>query len=313
MIENPYEAGESLPEGDPPSKAPLPGPPRVWPIPIVLLASLVTFLAMSVLSVGMAAVLVHGPEAARQLGAGGLEKILESRLGVAVTMLVPQIGLVVPVLVAACLSREQLAQRLGLVRGQWPLIFWLIAAAATPAVGMISSLIVGNLIGESKTLDEMGKMFRQLSGDGFLIPLALLVGLTPGICEELLFRGYVQKRLVERWGGLVGIGLASVVFAVFHWDLVHSTAVLAIGVYLGWIAMRSGSILPAMLAHFLNNFFSVIVIGVLPDVTPGQLPSDLQGVPLGAMLGVVLTMLLSLACLPTIFLMSWYFGGQRRQ
>ena len=111
----------------------------------------------------------------------------------------------------------------------------------------------------------LSDIFRGHGQSGFMIPLSLMIGLTPAICEELLFRGYVQTRLTRTAGAAWGILISSLLFAAFHMDFVHSVAVFPLGLYLGYIAWRSGSLFPAMLAHFVNNVTSVIAVILAPQ------------------------------------------------
>jgi membrane protease YdiL (CAAX protease family) len=85
----------------------------------------------------------------------------------------------------------------------------------------------------------------------------VLIGAAAPIAEELFFRGYCQTRLSERWGPAVGVGVTSVLFGVFHMNLVQGLCAGVIGVYFGWSAERSGSVRPAMLAHMANNTFAL--------------------------------------------------------
>ncbi len=214
----------------------------------------------------VALLVVHGeitPEIIRD--PKSLEVVSQSRIGLFIVVVIPQIALLIPSLVAATLSPVPTRQRLSLVRGHWPLWAWVAAAAATPLVGMIAGLVVGLFMEESHTLKQMSSIFRDHGQNGFLIPLALMIGGTPAICEELLFRGYVQTRLTRSLGPVVGIGIASFLFAIFHLDLVHVVAVFPLGLFLGWITWQSGSIFPAMMAHFVNNVISVILVVLAPE------------------------------------------------
>lgn len=240
---------------------------------MVLGLSLGAYLGCSLLALLLAA-LILGPAGAPMFGEHGrVAAVPKSPLGLAIILVLPQIAMTLPAVLAATASPQPLAARLGLVRGHWPLWLWGTAALGTPLIGMISSAIVGAWLGESESLDEMSGLFRTLGENGWLLPLALLVGITPGICEELLFRGYVQTRMTTAWGAPLGILATSLVFAVFHMDLVHSVAVIALGVYLGWIAWASGTILTAMLAHFLNNFLSVFAVVLLPQSLADTAPA----------------------------------------
>lgn len=239
---------------------------RIWPIPIIVTIAFFLHLFVSIITFVVAMFLIGGSADTEAFeDPSALQRVSESRLGLSLTLVIPQAMMLLPVLVAAYLSPVPFRHRLALVRGHWPIKLWISSAIATPIVGLVSSAIVGSLMGESESLNEMSDMFRTLGQSGFFIPLALMVGLTPGICEELLFRGYVQTRLTRRIGGVFGVLLTSLMFAAFHMDLVHSTAVIAIGVYLGWLSWASGSIYPAMISHFLNNFLSVAAVVLLPE------------------------------------------------
>ncbi len=260
--------------------------PQVWPISIVLTASLVAYLVASVFAVVLASFVVHRSiDPVHYRSTKAIAELTQSRIGFPLMVIVPQVAMVIPAIVASSVSPLGIRGRLRLVKGRWPIWVWCLAALATPLIGLISSIMVGLFMEDSPSLVEMTKVFRGLSDDGFLIPLAFLIGATPGLCEELLFRGYMQSRLTMRWGGVIGILATSLLFAVFHMDIVHSTAVFALGVWLGWIAWQSDSLYPAMLAHFFNNSLSVVAVAIGPE--PGNdEPSLVNGLIMLAILAI---------------------------
>ncbi len=105
----------------------------------------------------------------------------------------------------------------------------------------------------SDSLKALAEAFLKTSLPFFVVA-TLFVSLAPAWCEELLFRGYLQQRFVERWGGTTGPVLASVLFSAYHMDPVHVLATLPIGLLLGLGARKSGTILHGMVAHAANNF-----------------------------------------------------------
>ncbi len=250
---------------------------KIWPLPVILIVSLIVYLSASVLAILIASFVVHGKiDASMMTNAKYINSLTQSRTGFPLIVVIPQVAMIVPTILVALLSPLGFRTRLRLVRGHWPLWIWGLAALATPLIGMISSLIVGLFMKDSESLIEMTRIFRDLANNGFLIPLAMMIGITPGVCEELLFRGYIQSRLTTRLGGFVGILITSVVFAAFHMDLVHSTAVFALGVWLGWLCWQSGSIFPAMIAHFFNNSASVFAVAIGPE--PGSNEASVEAV-----------------------------------
>ncbi len=245
---------------------PPPTPRPRWWTPIAISAvSLVVFIAASLIMATLAILVVHGNVSLELLrDEGSYQQVSRSRIGLMILVVIPQLALVTPSIVAAVLSPVPTRKRLGLVRGHWPVWAWIAAAAATPLVGMVSGLVVGMFMDESETLKQMTEIFREHGQSGFLIPLALMIGATPAFCEELLFRGYVQTRLTQSFGPAIGILVASVLFAAFHMDFVHVVAVFPLGVFLGLVAWRSGSLFPAMLGHFVNNVISVVAVVIAP-------------------------------------------------
>lgn len=80
----------------------------------------------------------------------------------------------------------------------------------------------------------------------------------PAICEELLFRGVILRsfKRSEAWKGiLVSAGL----FALMHGSAEQTVYQFAMGVLLGLIAVKSNSIFPCMLVHFVNNLFTITI------------------------------------------------------
>jgi len=92
-------------------------------------------------------------------------------------------------------------------------------------------------------------------------PILLLatLALTPAIIEELCFRGYLFSAFSTALSPRNTILITSVLFGLFH-VFVGSTLLVErlipttmIGILLGWIAYRTGSVWPGMLLHFLHN------------------------------------------------------------
>ena len=250
----------------------LPTTPRWWTPLAIVGVSLGSFVFASFVMLLVALRVVHGEFSFSMLrDPDSFTAVSRSRLGLLIAVVIPQLALVAPSILAAFLSSVPTRTRLGLVRGNWPIWTWFAAAAATPLVGMVSGVAVGMFLDESESLKEMSSIFRDHGRNGFLLPIALMIGVTPAICEELLFRGYVQTRLVRSFGPLIGVVTASAVFAVFHFDPVHVVAVFPLGLFLGWITWRSGSLYPAMLGHFVNNFISVMLVVLVADPEAGTL------------------------------------------
>jgi membrane protease YdiL (CAAX protease family)/ABC-type multidrug transport system permease subunit len=110
---------------------------------------------------------------------------------------------------------------------------------------------------------ETNRMATKLIVDS-LIPHPLLtivgVGVLAGVCEELFFRGPLQTAFVRRLPHWAAIILVGVLFGAVHMDLAGLPIRAALGVFLGWIVWRTGSIYPAMLAHGLFDSTSIAMV-----------------------------------------------------
>ena len=86
------------------------------------------------------------------------------------------------------------------------------------------------------------------------LPMALFtLALCPAIFEELGFRGIIQGRLIGLLGGVGGILVTAILFTVAHGISLASPIHLLLGLILGFLRLRTGSLYPGMLLHGLYN------------------------------------------------------------
>jgi len=120
---------------------------------------------------------------------------------------------------------------------------------------------------------DSGVLFQfesELAGArGATLAFALLsFALVPGIAEELLCRGLVQRGLQARYGPISAILLASVFFGALHMDPIHSVFAAILGLYLGATAYLAGSVRASMGCHIANNAAAVLGAAVVPGAGP---------------------------------------------
>jgi membrane protease YdiL (CAAX protease family) len=118
-----------------------------------------------------------------------------------------------------------------------------------------------------KTVSE--ELFRMDTWHGAVVSVLGLV-LLAGICEEALFRGYLQRVFVRHWGVAAGLLATGALFAAVHLDPWGFVARTFLGVWLGFLVLRTDSIIPSMLAHGTNNLLSLLLTKFAPQVEEGD-------------------------------------------
>lgn len=120
------------------------------------------------------------------------------------------------------------------------------------------------------TLDKLDKIVESTYGnllkannfaEGILI--ILVVSVTPAICEEIFFRGFVQKSFELKLKPIWAIFITAVFFGLYHFSPYGLIALIALGAYFGFAAYKTNSIFVPMALHFTNNFISIILFFIL--------------------------------------------------
>jgi membrane protease YdiL (CAAX protease family) len=95
------------------------------------------------------------------------------------------------------------------------------------------------------------------------LPLSILViGLGPGIGEELWCRGFLGRGLVGRYGVVVGVALTSFFFGLIHLDPAQGVMAMLMGVCLHFVYLTTRSLWISILLHSLNNSLSVVALRI---------------------------------------------------
>lgn len=88
------------------------------------------------------------------------------------------------------------------------------------------------------------------------IVVVFVISITPAICEEILFRGFVLKNIEKVAKPSIAIFLTGFLFALYHFEPFNIIPLIVLGCYLGFVVHYSDSIYTGMICHFLNNFFA---------------------------------------------------------
>ena len=113
-------------------------------------------------------------------------------------------------------------------------------------------------VGAGPALEWMNRTLAAASRGGLVLAV-IVVGLLAPVGEELFFRGYMLTRLRQAWSPGPAILVTAIAFGIIHGEWVHGVLAAGIGIYLGVVAERSGSVLPAIICHAANNTASVLI------------------------------------------------------
>lgn len=89
--------------------------------------------------------------------------------------------------------------------------------------------------------------------------VAFAIAFCPAVCEELMFRGAILGLVKKRFGTLNSILFVGVLFGLFHLSVFRILPTAVLGFILTAVTIYSGSILPAMIIHFINNFCALLI------------------------------------------------------
>lgn len=97
----------------------------------------------------------------------------------------------------------------------------------------------------------------------------IAVALIGPIVEEIVFRGAILNALLK-WDKLQGkhwwaIIISACLFALIHFNPAQTPHALLMGVLFGWIVYRTGSILPTIMMHVINNSIAFITAQFYSD------------------------------------------------
>lgn len=165
----------------------------------------------------------------------------------------------------------------------WDTLFW----SALLAIGMIIPLTwleeqLPDIMKVNVIADELSRMLKTTSGY-FIICM-----LTP-LMEEIVFRGAIIRALISwgesrhsdkadidfknklntqhpmkiRWGAIL---ISAALFAIAHFNPAQIPHALVVGTLLGWLFTKTGSIVPGLVIHWINNSSAYFMLNMFPTI-----------------------------------------------
>ena len=165
-------------------------------------------------------------------------------------------------------------------------LFW----AALAALGSIlpSEWLVEQM---QHTMPEaQEKLFEQIMAQ----PIGYIsIGIVAPLAEEMVFRGAILRKLLGRFGEKwhwVAILISAVIFGAVHGNIPQFVHAALIGLLLGWMYYRTGSILPGVLLHWVNNTVAYVMFNAMPQMADGKLIDIFHGSTKMVALSIIFSM-----------------------
>lgn len=179
----------------------------------------------------------------------------------------------------------------------WDVLLWSVVASLG---AIVPSLLLQGLIPEwtGWVKDIVDQTNQQLEGLMSIPGGYMVIALLPPVVEELVFRGAVLRSLLEwkpekKWAM---IALSALFFSLVHLNPAQMPHAFLIGLLLGWMYTRTGSIVPGVAYHWANNTAAYVMFHLYHN------PESLQDIVGPGMRPAMLALLFSLCILiPSIF------------
>lgn len=144
---------------------------------------------------------------------------------------------------------------------------------------------------KEKNLEGITKYLTTFKTTGQLIVAILVIAVIPAIGEEVLFRGILQRNF-SYWSGNahVGIWLSAALFSAIHVQFLGFFPRMLLGALFGYLYVWSGNLWVAILAHLINNGFTVLMVYLFQKNVISMDIESTQSVPvMGAVVAFGLT------------------------
>lgn len=179
----------------------------------------------------------------------------------------------------------------------WDVLLWSVVASLG---AIVPSLLLQGLIPEwtGWAKDIVDQTNQQLEGLMSIPGGYMVIALLPPVVEELVFRGAVLRSLLEwkpekKWAM---IALSALFFSLVHLNPAQMPHAFLIGLLLGWMYTRTGSIVPGVAYHWANNTAAYVVFHLYHN------PESLQDIVGPGMRPAMLALLFSLCIfIPSLF------------
>lgn len=198
-----------------------------------------------------------------------------------------------------------------------------LASLANQIIAAIIIYIMG-LFSGSQAETTLPASVVQTQGNPLWLDILIYfyVCLLGPVLEELIFRGVLLEGL-RKYGNLFGIIMSSILFGLMHQNFSQCIPAVCMGLVMATMAVKSGSLMPSIFVHILNNSLSAILMVMLNSQSTADIASynitDIEeiskalmaSIPVLAML--VLNLVFRLVCIvASIIIIARHIGSKKK-
>jgi len=160
--------------------------------------------------------------------------------------------------------RNRGTRMVDLIGGSWPTVKAILRDLGIAIAFLAVCFVVLGLISHLLKSEPPEAVRRILPRTGAECAVWVVLSLTAGICEEVIFRGYLQRQFAALTKSVaLGIVLQGIVFGAAHgyqgWKLM--VVIVVFGCFFGLLANWVRSLRPGMMAHFLQDSVNGLLAG----------------------------------------------------
>ncbi|MBN2813752.1 MAG: CPBP family intramembrane metalloprotease [Bacteroidales bacterium] len=223
----------------------------------------------------------------------------------------------IPGILAAWLFSEHTAGYLYANRKPELITLLLVFMALVAAIPMLNRITAWNemldfpgwldglerrMVDMEESAEKLTQLFLVSRSTGDLLLNLLMIAVLPALGEELLFRGLIQRLLIQ-WtrNNHIGIALAAFIFSFIHFQFFGFLPRFLLGLFFGYLLIWSRSLWVPVVAHLINNGLAVFYYHFTQE-TFGETPLDTIG-SAGAsdLLYILISVLLTSALLAGVY------------
>lgn len=127
------------------------------------------------------------------------------------------------------------------------------------------------------TLKELTEYLINFDNPAEWLMGIFVIAVIPAIGEELFFRGVIQHKFAQLFRNHhIAIWVTAFIFSAIHFQFLGFLPRFFLGLLFGYLYVWSGSLWFAIIAHFLNNFTTLVLMNMALSGTGGFSPEDIE-------------------------------------